>query len=414
MTRAPAPAVPGKTAVTALLAVLAFLILASYALARPATESLFLAAYSRTLLPHAWGTLSLLLLAVVAGYNALAARWPLLRLFAVALAVSAALPVVLLGLGNLRGLGRGIPFLMYLWKDIYIVVLVELFWSVANLVSSLRTARWTYWFYCLMGSLGGIAGNLGGGALAGRIGSRAVLTLVVPVLGAAALLLWPLRRRCGVEIEAQRVPPAHQPAQSFGHGLRIVWRSGYLVPLLLMMAVVQVVFTLIDYQFNGAMERAYPQTDARTAVIGQIYAAIDVSAMVLQLLTGPLLRFAGVAAILLVLPLLMGVGALGMVLSARLSVVVFGKMVGKALDYSLLRATKELLYLPLSYEEKTQGKALVDLFGSRGAKGGASLLLLGIAGMSWVPLLTLALCGLWTALQLVILPRYRRSSLADR
>ncbi len=33
----------------------------------------------------------------------------------------------------------------------------------------------------------------------------------------------------------------------------------------------------------------------------------------------------------------------------------------KALDYSLFRAGKEMLYLPLSYGEKTRGKALVDI-----------------------------------------------------
>ena len=65
-------------------------------------------------------------------------------------------------------------------------------------------------------------------------------------------------------------------------------------------------------------------------------------------------------------------------------------MASKAFDYSLFRSAKEMLYIPLSYEEKTRGKALIDMLAYRVAKGGASLLVaamlaLGIAsGVQWI------------------------------
>ena len=38
------------------------------------------------------------------------------------------------------------------------------------------------------------------------------------------------------------------------------------------------------------------------------------------------------------------------------------KISSKTLDYSLLRGTKEILYIPLSRAEKTQGKGIIDIF----------------------------------------------------
>ena len=70
------------------------------------------------------------------------------------------------------------------------------------------------------------------------------------------------------------------------------------------------------------------------------------------------------------------------------------KVASKSLDYSIFRAAKELLYLPLSQAEKTQGKALIDMLTYRVAKGGASVLLLILkkAGAALFVASALALC----------------------
>ena len=45
-----------------------------------------------------------------------------------------------------------------------------------------------------------------------------------------------------------------------------------------------------------------------------------------------------------------------------------GKVASKAFDYSLFRAAKEILYIPLSHPERTQGKTFVDMMAYRMAK----------------------------------------------
>ena len=85
------------------------------------------------------------------------------------------------------------------------------------------------------------------------------------------------------------------------------------------------------------------------------------------------------------------------------------KVTSKSLDYSVFRASKELLYLPLGYKEKTQGKAVVDIMTYRVAKGLASLLVLTFTTMGWaylVPYFTPLMIGVWFVLAWLIIQRY--------
>ena len=61
------------------LAGLAFLVLASYEVARPAVESLFLGAYSSEGLPWVWLAVGVTAFAVVLAYNRVVARVGLVR-----------------------------------------------------------------------------------------------------------------------------------------------------------------------------------------------------------------------------------------------------------------------------------------------------------------------------------------------
>lgn len=87
------------------------------------------------------------------------------------------------------------------------------------------------------------------------------------------------------------------------------------------------------------------------------------------------------------------------------------KVSSKVLDYTIFRAAKEMLYIPLGYSERTAGKAVVDMLTYQVAKGGASLLLLGLglaalsSAISWIEL---ALIAAWIGIATVIGARFRR------
>ncbi len=384
-----------------LVCALAYVVLFGYALARPGTESMFLHSYGASRLPSVWIAVALSAFAVVAVYNRAATRHPLRDVMLGAVALSAASLLSLLWLG--RAGVRAADFALYVWKDVHIVVLLEALWSFANLIFSQGTARWFYGVFCASGSLGGVTGNLATGALARRWGTGSALWLVLAAFALEVVLIWWLARAAGH-------PAPRAPAKTtIRDDWQLVSKSRYLGWMLALVGVVQVVITLVDYAFNDAIAKAYPAVDARTEVIGWVYAAIDGSSLVLQLGTGLVLRAAGLRLTLLAIPAIIGAVVTGFALVPRFALMALTKIASKVFDYSLFRAAKEMLYLPLSYAEKTRGKAIVDVLTYRVAKGGASLilaLLVTAGARTAVLLVILALVVAWLAVTVVLMRRH--------
>jgi AAA family ATP:ADP antiporter len=369
------------------LSVLAFVVLFGYAVARPAIESLFLARHGSAALPWAWLGVALGATVAVAVYNPAAARWPLGRVLAGAVVASG---VLLAALVELHATGApGAAYLLYVWKDVHVVFLIEGLWSFANNVFREGTARWAYGVFCAAGSLGGIAGNLAVGPLARVLGGTAqALWVELLVLATAAAVTLVLARWAGDP------RPEHADRGGLADGWRLLKGERTVRWLLALVVTVQVVITLVDYLFAAAVEAAYPDTDARTAFLGHVYAAVDGGALVLQLGTALVLRGLGLAGTLLAVPVVLGATLVAFAAVPRVLFVAAAKWASKALDYSLFRAAKEMLYIPLGYAAKTRGKALVDVLGYRVAKAAASLLVLALAGRGVIGL-ALALVAVW-------------------
>ena len=391
------------------LSLLAYLILASYEVARPAVESLFLGAHGHEALPTAWLLVALGATAAVALYARFAARVRLDRLLA-ACAVLSGCGLALLQLA--RGLGLpGWAYGMYVWKDVYVVIVLELFWTYANAVQPLRAARWSYGLFCAAGSAGAITGDRIVSLVAPRIGTETTLWLALVPLALVVVVAAVLGRQ-------HRDLPALAPTgrglpgrAELRQGLRTLRQSPYLGLILWLIITIQLVITLVDYQFNAFVEVAYPSQDLRTAAIGRVYEIINYGSLVLQLLTGPILRALGVATALVVVPVLVGSAVIGLALVPGFLGAAVAKVAGKCFDYSVYRAAKEMLYIPLSYRDKTQGKAFIDMLGYRAAKGGVAIMLHALIALGAAAALGWMAVGwtlVWVGLAVVIARRYRR------
>lgn len=388
------------------LSILAFLLMLSYAIARPATESLFLASQTSEGLPLAWLLVAAAAVGVTAAFSRAMVRRDLVRV----LGDGAGLSALALGL-VLAARAASLPWVdyaLYVWKDIYVVVLVEAFYAYTNAVFPIRSARWAYGLFGVASSLGSVAGNLAVGWLAARIGSERALLLVGPILAAVWLVCIPFARAAGARAPSDL---ARTLEGRLLDAARVVRKSSYLLLVLALIGIVQVVVTLVDLEFNGFVEAAYPATDERTAVIGSVYAAASVATVVLHALTGPILRLAGVPLTLLAVPLLLGAGLAGYLASPRMLMVSILKVASKVFDYTIFRAAKEILYIPLSFAEKTLGKSVVDLLTYRLAKGAisAALLVIGLVASSRAAAIPAAvgLIAVWTGLTVLIARRFR-------
>jgi AAA family ATP:ADP antiporter len=116
-------------------------------------------------------------------------------------------------------------------------------------------------------------------------------------------------------------------------------------------------------------------------------------------------RCLGTIAGLMVQPLLMLLCAWGFMLNATLVFGAAAKISDRALSYSINRASKELLYVPVDSVLIYQAKAWIDMFGYRLFKVTGSLLILLFTG--WLPItlsvgqlswFVIAICLLWLGL----------------
>ncbi len=439
------------------LNVLAFFIMWTYAVARPAVESLFLESYSSQGLPLAWGLVSLTSIASASIYNRFIGGCGLIQLFGHTSIISGLCLIVLL---ILRAFHLPVDYFLYIWKDVYIVMLVEIFYSFSNAIFPIHAARWLYGLFGVTSAIGGIAGSAAVKFIVESAGTVEMLysvPLVLIGMGIATLFFaryaedvvgtepspremnhfsdrarrshWNHRR------DARRAPPGgSRPTQSkacdfegessggrkmdrrsgrpsLSKAMRVVWRSRYLLLILELIVLVQVAITLIDFEFNRVVEQVYSKTDARTAAVGFVYGIVGGVNVGLHALTGPILRLLGVPITLLSIPVLLGASGGYFAVFPSFMTVAIVKVVSKGFDYTLFRAAKEILYIPLGLEEKTLGKSVVDMVTYRMAKGFASLLVLGLIALHLhrvITPLTLGMIVAWTLLTVVIVKRFRR------
>lgn len=384
------------------LYVMGFLLIFGYSFARPCIDSIYLEHYSSDTLPTAWLITAFCSIFVISLYNRINQRFSILSLYGWASLLCAGILAVLLT-AYFSGFVPAI-FILYIWKEIYMVVLMETYWSFADMVFSISTARHTYGVAMAISSLGGVFGNLLVGPFAKSVGSKWALTSLVFMLILGFVISY-----CARHIGDEK-PEASKKKTDMGIGLKVLLQSKYLVPLAILVCTVQIVIGLIDYRFNSMLQETYVNTDMRTEILGYLHAAVNVFGISIQVFTGPILKIFGIGNTFKTIPFLLAGFMMAFVLLPNFAIMLTVKISSKALDYSLLRGVKEILYIPLTREEKTQGKGLIDIFMYRMARGFSSLLLMSLIALglsAFVMELALSLVIIWLVLAIIIAKRYQ-------
>jgi AAA family ATP:ADP antiporter len=400
-----------KTAVF-LLSLISALILFTYALARGPSESIFLAYYHKEDLPWLGILTGFAVFVLVAAYNRILERQNLHRVLqgcflgsAVSLGILLILyewlpkEAIYLELGPIK-IPIGVLAWIRVWSDLYIIVLVEIFWTLCNLNLPMKSAAFLYGLFGAVGTLGSMLGNTMVHQLAKPLGSEKLILLVIPaflIMNVIAIFLKPYFK---VLIKAQKEKSEEKDAKDAGivEGFKILWRSDYLMWLLALVLCSQFAINLIDYEYSGILKQAYPNTDDRTAIQGFLYGLVDIGALVLQLSTGFLIAKLGVrGSLVLIASLMLSIGSIALVLPTFFWVATL-RVAGKFSTYSLFKTAKEMLYVPLSYDEQTQGKSIIDILVYRQSKILSSLLILFLSAYAYTSYLKEILCltlGLW-------------------
>jgi AAA family ATP:ADP antiporter len=373
------------------------LAMAGYEMVRSASSSVFLAHHSAARLPEALMLVPLAMFAFTWLFSVSLRRLGPARTFSATLLLSAAVLAA-----ASEAVRRGVPgsaFLLYIFAQAYIVFIVEEVWAFINsLFVPAQGKRWNGVIIAVS-----TAGSVTGGVLTGRlsvaIGSERIVWIAAGLTIAAALLGHLAFRLAG----ERPAPPDRPPLKLADHFAWDLLRTGPTIRRLALMVIAsQSVAVLLDIAFHQGLQAAVPQQDPRTALLGYFWSAVNLFALLLQLGLCPwLLSRAPLQKVHAALPLIFGLAALAAVAHPALPLLAAAFFITKTVDYSVFRAAKEVLYIPLSFTARYRAKMTVDAFIYRSSKGVVSALLsfasrvFGVLPLRLYPLLVVLLCGGW-------------------
>ena len=388
-----------------------FLIIAALYHLKPASRSIFISTLGSDYLPYVWIATALTLALIIGVYHKLVARFSRIN---VVLGSCALVITFLLGFYPLLvQSGFGEAFAFYIFVDVLSVILVEQFWSLTNTVYSTEEGKRWYGLIATGGLLGGVVGGSLSSVLITRLQLDTTdLLLVAAGIIALLMLLTLLMGRLGLYHE-------HAGVRDNGHATQGHWRAilrhRYLVLIAAILLLAQIVEPLVEYQFMKVVEASIENREARTAYLGDFFSILSGVAIAINLLITPLVhRWMGALGGLFAQPLAVMVGSFWYMSQATLQAGAFLKIADRGLSYSINRASKELLYVPIEPLLIFQAKAWIDMFGYRLFKVLGSLLILLLT--QWLPwTLTagqlswwvLAVCLIWMGALLRLGGEYR-------
>lgn len=365
---------------------------------KPASKSLFIEYLGADSLPYVWIGTALTMATMISVYHKLVERVSRIRLV---------LGSCFLFGGILIGFRIWLihpdpvaATAFYIFVDILGVVLVEQFWSLTNAIYSTSEGKSWYGFIGTGGLLGGVIGGSLAGLLLNHTSLQTpdLLTVAAGILG-ITLVLSLIMNRLGLYCEAEG---SAQEVVSKG-GWKAITKNRYLILIAAILLLAQFASPVIEFQFLKTVEITYPDLEPRTAFLSYFFGLLGLVSIGVNLGLTPLVhRTLGVIAGLLVQPLVITVCALGFLVSPTLMWSAAAKISDRGLSYSINRASRELLYVPIDTVLIYQAKAWIDMFGYRLFKIFGSLLILmftrwlpvavSIPRLSW---LVAGICFLW-------------------
>jgi AAA family ATP:ADP antiporter len=398
-----------------------FVIITIYVIGKVARNALFLGQFAAVELPYFILIIAVLTGFVVAGYVRLGQRIRLRNLLVASQLFFASNAVVFWALGHYYQLPWLYP-VIYVWVGIFGVLAPAQVWTLANYVLTTREAKRLF----ALVSAGAILGWIFGGFFSKQIqqlmgkthGTEVLLLFMAFFLVISSLLvvfIWRQRESFlvsdkGRPGESDAALPAE--AKSVWHSLKLIGSSRYLQAISVVICLSSVATTVAGWQLDAVAQRALV-TEAKLATFyADFYFYAAIAALLTNLiLTSRLLRHLGIGPALLVVPLALVFGEIGLLLLGSLLAVILLKGSDQVLRYSVDKSTVELLYLPVAPNEKMQVKSFIDTAIWRFGDGLAAMAILAFATtlgwsavrISWINLFFLA-C--WASAALVARQQY--------
>ena len=326
--------------------------------------------------------------------------------------------------------------LFYIIAELWGVITINLlFWTFANQISSIKEARRFYTLYSAAGDLGAMASAAvikicfipqNFSATLFSVLNWTIVLGIVTIAIYFVLDRYILPARSELDWSKLRVLTRNKKEKpSLLKSLGTLARSPSLLHITMMVVGYALTLNLVEVFWKALLKEAFPASSDYYNFMNMFsfYTGLA-SLLVTVFAAGQILRAKGWHFSAQITPVLVGATGIAfflfyytqaywspltiiMGLTPTLALAYYGafqNILSKTCKYSFFDPTKEMAYIPLSEEEKTKGKAAVDVVGSRLGKSGSSWLQLGlmevlqtntlltlaplicplIAGMTWI------------------------------
>jgi AAA family ATP:ADP antiporter len=382
-----------------------FFICCEYSLIRPVSNSIFLAHYTAKWLPYAWIAIVPFNFLMVSVYNRLIPKWGSRRLFAyLVLVVMGTSLFFAFFLEKLPGLS----FVFYMWKELYVLLMFQLVWSVIHSNVNLKRAKYLYGIFYGIGGLGSMLGSAFPSFFAVSYGTSNLLFLAIPIYLLLLGVYWKMCTYCEGDVPNSE----REQHGGFLHGMKLIRGSSFLIFALLIVVFMQMITAVVDFQFNDILERIYPDTDVRTEYSARVLGLMHSLTTVMQFVgTYVLIKWMGFRNSHFIVPIALALCA-GLFVAFPIFPIASLMFIScKSLDFSVFGVVKEMLYVPLKPDEQFRAKAVIDVFAYRTSKAFASLLIILVTSLvsshmlSW---LNISLAILWVVAVVYGLREYEK------
>jgi AAA family ATP:ADP antiporter len=308
-------------------------------------------------------------------------------------------------------------------------MVIAQFWGYANDIYSVEAGKRLFAVIAFGSSAGAVFGAWLAGRLVREVGVPPLLLVAAGVLG-ASLVLFNITDRRVLRGETAREAQEAQAVIGGSGAFRMVLSDRYLLLMALVILLLNCINSAGEYILSSIVKQA---ADAQVAAgtlshdgvrqfIGAFYSdyfsIVNLAGMVLQLFAvSRLIKWVGVPAALLVLPVVaLGSYAVAALLPTLLAVR-WAKVVENSVDYSLMNTVRHMLFLPTTREQKYKAKQVIDSFAARAGDVvsagivylGTAVLTLSVAQFAWI---NVALVVVWIAVCAATGAEFRRRSVS--
>ena len=405
-----------------------FLLLNAYYLLKPVREALILSVQGGAELKSYASVLqAALLLFVVPLYGWIGSRVRRRQLINI---VSMFFVTCMIGFYFLIKAQVNVGVVFFLWIGIYSLMIVAQFWSFANDIYTPEAGKRLFAIVGFGASLGAVVGSAVAGTLIRVLGVEQMLPMAAVLMVASlGLTYWVdthSRTTSSTSSKTSAAPRAEVGPLRSSSAFKLISHNRYL----LLMAFMILAYNWVNSNGEYVLSRMVTEhaqslissgelaAQDQKGYIGEFFARYFAAASIVSLLlqlfvVSRLIKYFDVPVAVCVMPILSLVGLASIVIIPSLAIVRWMKITENATDYSLQNTVRQMLFLPLTREEKYTGKQAIDTFFVRsGDVLSALLVYVGSGMLLWhareFAIANLLIAIVWLVLAVMVGREYRK------